>query len=225
MQAEITDIKINADATKIASSSNDGSIRIWSLEKENLGFPLAVLKARPDRAAGVGTTGASGPSPVLGANRSSSLNERRNASGEVAAQAAPSPVGVTDTNGVHDQNTASQFVINFLDWNPVVPNALAAVSSDGVCRVWDTMFNTDPVELRPANAFGRPPFIPARAGRPGTSGSASLDPASTQAPDGAGPSTGIVLDAASPGAHQHTALLLAYALCILHLLANLLLYN
>lgn len=205
MQAEITDIKISSDAKKMASSSNDGSIRVWSLDQKDLGFPLSVLKARPDRASVNPAVGGPGPSPGLAANRSSSASDRRNLSSEAAANPASNVAVVADANAVSEQNGATQFVINFLDWNPVVPNALAAVSSDGICRIWDTVTGMDPVELRPANAFGRPPFIPARiSSQRGADASPSVGPVPSDVAEQAGPSTAVPADAPSPGPHQHS---------------------
>lgn len=127
-------------------------------------------------------------------SRTASLSERRSASAEGTPQVPSAAAQVAEANAAVDVAAANQFVINFLDWNPVVPNALAAVSSDGVCRVWDTDSGVDPVELRPANAFGRPPFIPP-SDRVHLA-SNSID----QTPTG-GPSTVLPSGAPSPGAY------------------------
>ncbi|NJR41510.1 MAG: hypothetical protein HC767_01465 [Akkermansiaceae bacterium] len=81
-------MKINCDSKMAASSSTDTVIRVWSLEAETLGHPVAVL---------------------MGCAK----------------------------------------MINYLDWHPILPNALASVSADGSCRIWDATTATDPVVLRP----------------------------------------------------------------------------
>jgi WD40 repeat protein len=88
LQGEITDVKISCDSKMAASSSTDTVIRVWSLEAETLGHPVAVL------------------------------------------------MGCTK-------------MINYLDWHPILPNALASVSADGSCRVWDATTGVDPIVLRP----------------------------------------------------------------------------
>lgn len=88
LQGEITDVKISCDSKMVASSSTDTVIRVWSLEAENLGHPVAVL---------------------MGCAK----------------------------------------MINYLDWHPILPNALASVSADGSCRIWDATTGTDPIVLRP----------------------------------------------------------------------------
>ncbi|KAL0034434.1 hypothetical protein WJX79_002167 [Trebouxia sp. C0005] len=40
---EVTDLAINLDSTMVASSSNDTTIRCWSLEGDKLGHPVSVL--------------------------------------------------------------------------------------------------------------------------------------------------------------------------------------
>lgn len=188
---------------KMASSSNDGSIRIWSLDPKDLGFPLSVLKARLDRSSVTTASGGPGPSPGLAANRSSSASDRRNLSSEAAPAPASNVAGVADANAINEQNGSTQFVINFLDWNPVVPNSLAAVSSDGVCRIWDTATGMDPVELRPANSFGRPPFVPAHlSSQRGAHASPSIGFVPPDAAEQAGPSTAVPAEAPSPGPCQ-----------------------
>lgn len=88
IQGEITDVKISCDSKLAASSSIDTVIRVWSLEAETLGHPVAVL---------------------MGSSR----------------------------------------MVNYLDWHPILPNALASVSADGSCRIWDTTTGADPIVLRP----------------------------------------------------------------------------
>ena len=88
LQGEITDVKVSCDSKMAASSSTDTVIRVWSLQAETLGHPVAVL---------------------MGCNE----------------------------------------MINYLDWHPILPNALASVSADGSCRIWDATSGADPIVLRP----------------------------------------------------------------------------
>jgi len=204
VQGEITDVKINADATRMASSSVDGTIRIWSLEKMELGYPLAVLTPRPDRVSEAGSIGISAQNAAAPLGIPPSHAEAANA--VISPNSTQNIPGGVDLNSVTDQANSNDLMINFLDWNPLVPNALASVSSDGICRIWDTETGADPIELRPASSFGRPPFVPPRPARAPSiraNGSASLDRAAPETPIHPGPATGAAPGAPSPGVSIH----------------------
>ena len=139
---EISDIKVSADNSMVASASMDGTIRVWSL-KGTVPFAPDVNNISNVNADGE-DRGEQGGDASQGRNNEQQQQQQQQRSVWRLNQLG-APVSVLQGH---------QAFVSYLEFCPTVPSILLSSSADGTCRIWDARDATVPPRvLRVDNAL------------------------------------------------------------------------